>query len=244
MPSPFDDAKNLVNHAQKRLDDIRGRYESSLADKEIDPELPIEIKNLMENLRSALDFSAQALHSLHGSGGENTPKIYFPYALAGQTETQFRNANRMEICISGLAASRPKIAQAIEGFQAFSDAENSWLPQFMDLNNENKHRKLSPQTRTETKELKIESGPAQMRMGPGAVMKIAPGAEIRLGGGAVIRGGQTFGPDNPPKMTGPGRVEVTTWVTVVFDHNGEPVVPFLEKAVEGVEAIVDTLSKM
>ena len=60
-------------------------------------------------------------------------------------------------------------------------------------------------------------------------------------GGAVIRGSQTFDVNNPPQVQG-GRVEVITWVSFLFETNGEPVVPFLEQALKGVGEIVEELS--
>ena len=59
--SYFDDAKQLITHAEAKLVEIEQAYKDSLNDKAIKSELLIEIKNFMENLRSSLDFTAQGL---------------------------------------------------------------------------------------------------------------------------------------------------------------------------------------
>lgn len=53
----FSDATELVNHAKQAIPKLKQAYEESLNEQTIKPVLLIEIKNLMENLRSALDFS-------------------------------------------------------------------------------------------------------------------------------------------------------------------------------------------
>jgi len=78
--SYFDDAKELVKHAENQFGRIKKLYEQSLHKRSIEPELLIEIKNLMENLRSALDFTAHGLFNKYGNSTKSGLKIYFPYA--------------------------------------------------------------------------------------------------------------------------------------------------------------------
>ena len=93
-----------------------------------------------------------------------------------------------------MTTNRPEIAVKIESYQHFSNDENSWLPKFMELNNENKHQRLTPQTRKEVKQLNIKSG------GGGASISLGGGASISLG-----RDGQTL-----PCVVA-GRVEWRIW---------------------------------
>jgi len=223
---------------------IKAAYRESLAEKSIKPALAVEIKNLMENLRSALDYAATGLFAKYGKSKSASPRIYFPYALETQTVDEFRNTNRVETCIPGLGAVRPDIVAKLESYQAFANADNVWLPCFMDLNNENKHERLTPQTRRETKELRLTSGRASIRIGQGASISVGDGASIQIGGGLVIPGGQTFGVNRPPVTVGPGRAEVVTWVSFEFTSNGKAVIPFLRKAIEGVDRIVNELAMM
>jgi hypothetical protein len=197
----------------------------------------------MENLRSALDFTAHGLFVKYIKSTKSNIKIYFPYATEEQSKADFQKQNRIERCIPGLSSYRPDIVAKIESYQPFSDPNNSWLPQFMDLNNENKHQQLTPQKRTETKQLKLTSGGTSISVGKGASISVGPGAQIRVGG-MVIPGEQKFDVNNPPATIGPGTKEIITWVSFHFSSNNQPVIPFLKQCINGVESIVTELSKL
>lgn len=91
--SYFNDAKSLVEHASKELPKLERAYEESLHQEEVQSALKIEIKNIMENLRSALDFAARGLFDKYGFSNRSDQKIYFPYALLSQTKTEFHSKN-------------------------------------------------------------------------------------------------------------------------------------------------------
>ena len=131
---------------------------SSLSEKSVKPTLLIEIKNVMENLRSALDFSAHGLFDKFSVSSRANPNIYFPYSRLGQSQADFQRSNRIETCIPGITTSRPDIVAKLESYQSFASTNNEWLPKFMELNNENKHSRLTPQTREEARQLTLQSG--------------------------------------------------------------------------------------
>jgi len=238
--SAFDDAKGLASHAERELPKILAEYEKSLRSKTVSQTLLIQIKNFLENLRSALDFAARGLFERYGSSKSAKPKIYFPYATANQTQAVFEQSGRIDTCIPGLTAKRPDISQLLVEMQHFGSRGYSWLPGFMELTNENKHQRLTPQIRKEAKELRISGGKAKMSLGQGASISIGSGASISIGG-ATIRGGQSFDVNQPPHVEG-GNAEVITWVSFHFDSNGQPVIPFLQAALKGVRHMVTELS--
>jgi hypothetical protein len=236
----FDDAGELIQHAERHFPKIREAYEQSLRAKVVSATLRVEIKNFLENLRSALDFAARGLFERYGrSAGK--PKIYFPYAIASQDRMAFEKSGRIETCIPGLQDSRPDIVILLLEMQHFGSHGHKWLPDFMDLTNENKHERLTPQIRKESKELRISGRGASIGMGEGASIAVGPGASISIGG-TIIQGGQSFGVGNPPRVVG-GKVETITWVSFQFDSIGKHVLPFLESALKGVSEIVAELRK-
>lgn len=240
--SQFDDAKALVDHSKRELEQIRAAYAGSLNLQSISPALLVKIKNLMENLRSALDFSAVGLFQKYGNSRPNA-KIYFPYALLNQDAGKFQTAGRIEAGIPGITASRPDVVRALEFVQHFAGAEWGWVPHFMELNNENKHQRLTPQTRKESRQLKISSPcGTSIILGDGASIRLGGGAHIQLGD-AVIPGGQSMDPTNPGRVIG-GIQEVTVWVSFHFSSNNMPVMPLLEQATAGVEKIVQILAAL
>jgi len=238
----FEDAKALVASAQNMLREIKSNYDKSLHSKEISRELLVRIKNLMENLRSALDFSAHGLFEKYGAAAGSTPNIYFPYAWNGLSIADFRTKQLVEKKIPGITASRPDIVALIESFQWFSSVDYLWLPKFMDLNNENKHQRLTPQTRTSTKQLQISSGGTSMTLGEGGSITMGPGCSIQMGG-LVIPGGQHISPSRPAVIFGQGSQQVIEWVSFRWQDIDEEVLPFLHTATNGVTKIVNELAK-
>lgn len=235
----FDDALELVRHAEQELPKIRAAYEQSLDARSISSTLLIEIKNFCENLRSALDFAATGVFERYGTSKSARPRIYFPYASPGQSRDAFEISGRIEASLPGVAKTRPDIAATLLDMQAFSASGYRWLPTFMEITNENKHQRLTPQTRKEQKELRISGLGASMSLGQGASISMGPGTSISIGG-AIIRGGQSFDVNNPPRVQG-GKVELITWVSFHFSANDAPVMPLLENALNGVREIVTKL---
>lgn len=208
----FDDAKALVEHAANEVPKLEQAYNASLSQQCVQVALLIEIKNVMENLRSALDFAAHGLFDKYGSSTRSNPNIYFPYALHTQTRAEFQASNRIEKCIPGISGSRPDIVAQLDLYQHYSHPDNGWLPVFMDLNNENKHERLTPQTREEVRQLTLESGGSSISLGQGCSISMGPGAYIRMGK-MVIPGGQHISSERPARYMGDGRQIVTIWVS-------------------------------
>jgi hypothetical protein len=240
----FTDAKELIKYTRGCYEKIKTSYQESLESKEIKKELLIEIKNFMENLRSALDYTACGLFQKYGSKNTKKNKVYFPYAKKEFSFSDFQSGKFIDKNIPGLLNNRPDIVKKIESYQCFSGLENEWLPLFMNLTNENKHQNLTPQTRKEYKELNISSGKARLTLSSNANIVLGRNATMRIGDSGVIPGGQTISTNSPARAFGSIKQNITTWVSFVFQSNGEEVLPLLEKSLNGIDKIVSELSIM
>jgi len=96
----LDDAVSLVEDCESNLPLLKQLYETSLEKKAIDGKLHVRIKNVLENLRSALDFCAQAMALKYSKNKPN--KVYFPYATLNTTKKQFDNKNSIEKALPDL----------------------------------------------------------------------------------------------------------------------------------------------
>lgn len=233
------DAIALVDHASDELARIRAAYEQALSAQSVSPALLIAIKNLCENLRSALDFVSVAIHERDCAGDTAKLNIAFPYAKATTTQQEFRET--LVKRFSGLDTTRPDLFQSFVDVQHFGSKGFTWLPAFIELNNESKHQRLIPQVRREQRELHISNGGTGIVLGQGAAIVLGNGASVSVGG-ALIHGGQTVSTDNIPSMLG-GKAEIVTWVSFHFETNNQPVIPLLMKATAGVREIVEMLCK-
>lgn len=238
VPGRFEMASTLVTEARKQTENLSASYEASLKEKRVSIELQIGIKNVLENLRSALDYCANELYCRYGSGA-SSEKVYFPIAGPGYREARFKSLVGTKI--PGLLQKRPDLLPVLSSFQEFSGAGNAWLPELATLCNDNKHDQLTPQERRETTELRISSKGASMSLGAGAALTLGTGATIRMGD-ALIPGNQRIKPGDTPRVLGQAEVENITWVSFTFTTTGKPVLPFLRQAAAGVATIVTELA--
>src|SRR5262245_35447555 len=125
--SSIDDAKDLIVDSRNKLGLIRESCTRSLQAKQIEKQLYIDIKHCVENLRSALDYSAWDLFTRFGSSSKANPHIYFPYT---DKRKDFRKS--VDKNIPGLSSARPKVVDMLETFQDFHTGR-SWMPSFMNL---------------------------------------------------------------------------------------------------------------
>jgi len=148
----FKQAIALVNVSQKQIEEIELGYDLCLSKMEIDDNLLIVIKNFLENLRSALEYSAQGLSEKYGTCKDKS-KISFPYAKKSVPKEQFIAKKYIEKRIPGLSGSRPDIVNFIQSMQHFSDKRAEWFPVFMSLTNTNKHIEFVPHEKFEGVEM-------------------------------------------------------------------------------------------
>lgn len=211
----FDQALHLLAHSHEKLKEIKAAYDESITEQAVRPKLLIEIKNFLENLRSALDFSANGLVEKYGTMLKDQKQIYFPYASATDDLTKFRK--KADRSIPGVATARPDILERIELTQHFYGPGSNWLLGFMELTNKNKHQSLTPQKRGRFTEIRFS-------------IEIPPNTTIEI--------------PLPPKPEAPGQTEVSTFDTFAFTSNGIPVIQYLEMKLDCIERLVTDLSKM
>jgi len=238
MSTRFDMAESLVVTAREQLEDVKKEYQLSLNAKTIAVKLQISIKNLLENLRSALDYCAREVEERCVPTQPPAGRVYFPIAKRGSAKQDFRSLIGSNL--PGLLQARSDVVDLLAAFQEFSSQDNDWLPDLATLCNENKHEQLTPQVRRESRQLQIESDGVSISLGEGAQISMGSGTAIQMGR-MTIPGGQTFGPRAPPRVSGPGKVKDVVWVSFAFAAISRSVLPFLEQAIAGVEKILNTI---
>lgn len=227
----FDQEKALIQSAEEYLRELKNNYEQSLVSKQIDLSLQVQIKNILENLRSALDYVAVKIYD-KCSSSKAASKIYFPIARKGAKGSDF--VSIVEKNIPDCLKTRPDLVKLLESFQEFTNPNNDWLPDLATLCNENKHVQLTPQTKTEkVKRITVKTKNSEMGWDP---------ASVHFGSGVSI-GGVPVNPSTQLPVPSPTHtVEKEIWVDFQFDNN-KSVLPFLQECVKGVKDIVEILEK-
>lgn len=213
----------LIKKSRDSMESLKNDYQTSLTAKEVSEELKVDIKNVLENLRSCLDYIARDIYEKFIS---DTPgRVYFPIR-----HTAFEFQQAISRNYSGLDQTAPNVYTIIEQVQPYNDP---WLGKFNRLNNDNKHEDLVEQTRTESRRVTVssKSGGGSVSWGPG----------VTFGSGVSVVGVPI---DPRTQMPVPNTItdtKVEIWVDFKFRDNNESVIPFLDKSVDKVESVCNLI---
>ncbi|MCH8851040.1 MAG: hypothetical protein IID41_00145 [Planctomycetes bacterium] len=231
--SRIEDIKAILEVAEELYARIEQEYQRSLKVKSISPKLAVLIKNYLENLRSPLDYIAREI-------SENTlgksMKPYFPVACRDQpTFTKHMKKN-----LPDLQNQEPRLFRKIEQNQPFQPNGCKALAKLSELVNENKHDRLTEQTKTERRGLDIKfPGGAGISMGPGC--SISGGGSISSGGGTFTPGGGSVSGDSPVRFGENIDQTVVNWVSFTFTRTGDDVLELLRDCRKDVDRIISDL---
>jgi len=229
----YNDVFLLIQESKKQFDEVKKLYDKSLEDKSLD--IRINVKNLMENLRSILDYTARDIYedvcrNHRQKLGKTDPRnIYFPY---GRKENDFKSGIGSNLPdINNLS---PSIYSAIKSIQPFV-SNNSWLCDLCEINNTNKHDKLTPQIRNEIETYTVKGPNVEV-----SIISNNPNVKVTSQPGAVKIDGV------PTQFTHEGiKTEQShlqhrkdVWVSFVFEGTNINVLNLLNNTVPGIEALV------
>ncbi|MEX0749605.1 MAG: hypothetical protein WD359_02260 [Dehalococcoidia bacterium] len=211
----------LLAAARNDLRPIEAKYRSSLSSQGIDYDLQIAIKNLLENLRSALDYVAHEIRDVHCPAANKNARLYFPICPSKSS---------FAADLPDLEVNRPAIVGYLASIQPYGEPKWQWLEAFVLLTNENKHHHLVPQTRTERVRVKAtRSGAGEVSWDP---------SSVRFGSGVSILG-SPVDPSSQLPAPSPGlEVVHTVWVDFHFDGVPGSALGLLRQFVDGVDEIL------
>ncbi|MDP1688572.1 MAG: hypothetical protein Q8L47_00340 [bacterium] len=214
---------------QEEYKNIEKLYNSSLGKKEIDADLKIKIKNYLENTRSILDYCAHDIADTLGISGD---RIYFPIIEKDKSKDSFSGAIGRNL--SGLELKNAALFNYLENIQSYHP-EYSWLGDFNDIVNDNKHQDLTPQTKTESHRIKSEhAGGGSVSWNPSAV---------RFEADVFINGAPVDPTTQMPIQTSATVVTKEIWVDFKF-NNTVSALPLLKKINNEVSKIVESIYKL
>jgi hypothetical protein len=232
------DVDAILKAASDQHEEVKTKYDEALRNKSMDLRIPV--KNLMENLRSALDYIAHDIYdtyckpSRQAAGQPDPRNIYFPYA---KSEKDFRAG--MGASLPGLESQTSEVYDLLRSIQPF-ECNDSWLHDLCSVLNEKKHDRLVPQERKETKthSVKGQHGSVSIRTGSGSSVTSKPGA-IKIFGVPAQFTGDAITTD--PR----GGLEhlITRWVSFSFEGTGVNVLGLLNTSVAAISNFRDELYK-
>lgn len=235
------DVRDLIEHIESNLEKVKREYEASIQSESISASLKIDVKNLMENIRSVLDYLAHDIYekviqpARASLGKKEIRNIYFPY---GRVENDFRSS--LARSLPGLGSLSPDVLARIERIQPYK-CGNDWLYDVCSIVNQIKHDQLIPQTREEKRGLKLDfAGGGGITLGPGAVIKGS--GRIVSGNSVLDLKGKAISGDSPvedlPKTI---KQTVVVWVGFQFADTGVEVLPLLQLAAKEVDNLANDI---
>ena len=158
----------LLRKVDEGVVSVESRYRLDLDAKSVSDDLLYDVRRVIQDCQSALDWTASAVNDRYGSG--RAP--YFP--LARRPEDFDADLDKQ---IKGLHANHPAIAAAFERHQPYQ-AGSEVLGYLHKLSRVNKHQDFSPQTRTERLRTRVDvAGMGVAEWDPRAI-KFASGVSI------------------------------------------------------------------
>ncbi len=217
----------LIQRAKQIYQDLEIRYQASLKAETIGEEMKVDIKSIFEHLRSCLDYIALELFESCCSGLEIPRRLYFPIC---KSQENFKKV--IAKSFPGLEVNHESIFDFLDSIQPYN---NSWIGEFNQLNNKNKHQNLVNQTRTETRQVSVSS-----LVGGG---KITWTSGVRFGGGVSVMGVPIDPRTQLPIPNDRVKTEITILVGFKFSEIDKPVLPFINLSIESVEKIYSEMLK-
>jgi len=232
----YKDVLALIQETNKQYEEVIGLYDKALRDKSLD--IRIKVKNLMENLRSILDYTARDIYESacrphrEKLNKPNPRNIYFPY---GRYEEDFKSS--ITNSLPDLEVLCQPIYKIIKEVQPFVSS-NPWICDLCTINNENKHDRLIPQTRDEVETYTVEGN-----QGSVSVIVNNPNVQVTSQPGAVRIFGvpAQFTPEGIKTAPSNLKHKRTFWVSFVFEGTSINVLALLKIAVPKVEALVTSI---
>jgi hypothetical protein len=213
----------LLKRCEEELRGLEAKYTEALKQQSIPPNLKIDIKNLVANLRSALDYIAADIRETCCPTADPEGRFYFPIL---PSESEF--AGQARAWFPGLEAVRPDVGEYLRSVQPHH-AKFKWLSHLNAVNNEHKHIDLVEQTR-------VDSPRVTVTLSRGGGVSWNPGA-VKFGPGVFI-GGVPVNPATQLPVPDPSqRVERVTWVDFRFSNPNISVLGLLKEALAGTERI-------
>jgi hypothetical protein len=231
------DVNTIIAAAREQYANILKEYVRALREQSLDLRVPV--KNLMENLRSSLDYMAHDVYETCcraarvAADKADLRKIYFPY---GRTEAEFKSG--VARWLPDLASNNPAVYDLIASIQPFR-CNDIWLYDICSILNEKKHDKLKAQVRSETETYTVESEQNSVSTivnDPNVKVTSMPGA-VKIFGVPAEFTGKSIKTAASDKLTH----KCTRWVAFTFEGSNVNVIAMLDKAVVGITDFANKL---
>ncbi len=191
-----------ANHAL--TEKLINRYLNSPISTDAIGELKVNLKNVLENYRSSLEYVAHYMAD-YCNPRPDLKRIQFPAANVRDNEVTF--SKKLDDWFPNLGTIKPAVKDYIISIQHFKG--DYWLQELVDLSNINKHQTLSLQQTKEFESILISYDVAGFRLGNLGLMSV----EIQKDAALTLKGLK----GNELSISGPCKLDINNVPTTTFD---------------------------
>jgi len=220
IQSQLDRAKELLQELESACDnDLQGKNVSEKT-KNLAQEVLLKIRHLLD--QSIYKFFEKYYFSNLSEVDKKLAKVYFPIVSKKEDLKSVFGRAKM----SDVKTKHKDFYKFIDSVQPYNQ-DYLWLKHLADFASE-KHIRLTPQTKTETRRVTVSRGGGSVSWGPG----------VTFGGGVSVMGVPIDPTTQMPVSNNVVETKIENWVSFLFEGSNINVLGLCKKSVEDGEKIV------
>ena len=237
------DIESQIDRAEELLKELEGSAKEDLNKKKVSEKTRNLTQEILVKMRSVLDQTMRRFYEIHveptlSSSEKKKVKIYFPIVPKQNDLLPFLGRGMMK----DLDKTHSDIYSLLDSVQPYQPGYE-WMAYFKIYANE-RHIRLTPQKRVESKRLVLGDDKARISLGEGAKIILGKGASIRVGSKRIL-GGQTISTGSKTIKGDPGIAKMERWVSFTFENSKINSLHLCNAVVvEGRKIVSDLLSKL
>lgn len=220
IQSQLDRAKELLQELENACNTDLQAKDVSGKTKNLSQEVLLKIRHLLD--QSIYKFFEKRYLSHLSEPDKKSAKIYFPIVSKKEDLKSVFGRAKM----GNIETDRPDFYKFIDSVQPYNP-EYLWLKHLANYASE-KHIRLTPQTKTETRRVTVSRGGGSVSWGPG----------VTFGSGVSVMGVPIDPATQMPVPNNIVETKVENWVSFLFEGSDVNVLGLCKKAVEDGENIV------
>ncbi len=224
IKSQLDRTKELQGELEESCNKDLASHEVSSRTKNLTQEVVLKLRHVLDQAFFSF-YEKNYLPNLTAEE-KKAVRVYFPIVKKKEDLDSVLGRAKMK----SLKKDFPDVYSFIDSVQPYN-SDYSWLEQFKEVANE-KHIRLTPQIKRETKRVTVSNHGGSVSWGPG----------VTFGKGVSVQGVPIDPQTQLPVPNKTVKTEITKWVSFLFEGTDINVLSFNKKAVEKIEKIVTKIS--
>lgn len=237
------DIESQIERAAELLKELEASLKVDLYSKRVSEKTKNITQEILVKMRSVFDQTMRIFFEIKieptlSESDKKKARVYFPIVPKQNDLLPFLGRGLMK----DLDKTHSDVYSLLNSVQPYQK-RYAWMEHFKKYSNE-RHIRLTPQKRVESKRLVIGDKKTKIIVGEGAKLVLGKGASIQVGDKRIL-GGQTISTDSKKIRGDPGITRMEIWVSFYFENSTINSLNLCKTVVvEGGKIVIDFLSKL